>query len=1262
MAQGTTTISGVVTDASGGVVVGASVTVTNVLTNAERSATTNELGFYTVGSLQPGEYSVDVQAPGFQRLTQSGVTVEIDRRIRVDASLQVGQVTEVVEVSAETVTVNTQDAVIKEVIDERRVVDLPLNGRSPLQLMLLVPGVHAIEGAAARGIGGSFTPAGQQLVASSGSRGNEINYVLDGGYNQDDYRSRSNAFPNPDFLQEFSLQTNSFSAEHGRFSGGVANAVTKSGTNDFHGTVFEFLRNNKLNATNFFASQDDGLKRNQWGATIGGPVFLPNYSGRDRTFFFFGYQGTKVRQRPTTSTALTPTARQRTGDFGDFFDSKGDLIEIHDPDTLIPYPNNVIPGSQIDPVVPRMLESIPVAQDADGTARYPSQTIFDGYEFQARMDHNFSDRDRLFVRIFRHKNTRPNTGIEGNILSFRTAQLDRSFNGRIQYDRTVSPTTLFTSGFTFNRSFGLRQGTTPFTFQDIGVNAPPAGASDDMRLDVIGFFRVILFGDTPLVRNAFQYQASLSKITGRHNLRMGFEANRRQFNIPIVNVGFHGTFSFNRGLTGSRLSDFVLGRPSVFSQSSGFQVSLRKTDWIGWVSDEIKLNPRLTMTLGLRFEPFLAWKDTWRPGFPQVAAFIRGQQSRVFPNIGEGLNFFGDPGVSERLVPPDWTKFSPRLGLSFDPFGDGRMSIRAGYGIFRLGFPAVSTQNIGASIPAFNATVNIENPASFSEPFQGQPPPPWPAKTVPFDTEFPGIFRSRLVQSTMQQPYTQQWNFSIERQLPGDWLGAISYQGSKGTKLFGNFQPNYSVYVPGESTKRNIQQRRLFPHLGQIQEWCSCGFSQYHGLVLSGSKRFSNSYSVLASYTFSKLIDHGSASLSSGGGGFADPTNWALDQGLADFHHKHIASISYVWDLPRLEQQNPVVRAIFGNWQNLVIHFTLVGGAGLGGDVSVGQCLTENQLLDESVEDLAHVAGLATVETKGEFIEVALEMYFAHLPLVSRYQPALQQRGNQVDMPEFLGCQLRVSCRVGDSMAIAGFLQAPITFPAVGMDQTAWLRTLAHKTHQTRSRCVGDMTQTDSPHFAALQFHRNHDQCFAHKLSSANVLLLAAQVSLVDLDTSAQPLASQSHHRLPQLLQHQPGRLIAAQTEFALQTLGAQPCFLGARQPHCQKPTPQRYPRVVQDGSRRGRGLPLAGATEHRSSPGRPSLRGRAIRANEPHWPADTDQILATGLLAGKPFSELHQMLWKVVAQQSRSSPPTTRSLRVAWFTTRVKWITRLAK
>ena len=327
----------------------------------------------------------------------------------------------------------------------------------------------------------------------------------------------------------------------------------------------------------------------------------------------------------------------------------------------------------------------------------------------------------------------------------------------------------------------------------------------------------------------------------------------------------------------------------------------------------------------------------------------------------------------------------------------------------------------------------------------------------------------------------------------------------------------------------------------------------------------------------------------------------------------------------------------------LVIHFTLVGGRVLGSNVSVGQCLTENQLFDESVEDLAYVAGLSTVEAKGEFVEVALEMHFTHLPLVSRSQPALQQRGNQVNMREFLGCQPRVSRRVGDPVAVAGFLQAPVTPPAVGMDQTAWLHTVAHKTHQTRARCVGDMAQTDPPHSAAFQFHRNHNQGFAHKLSPANVLLLAAQVSLVDLDTSAQPFPSQPNHRLPQLRQHQPGRLIAAQTEFTLQTLSAQPCFLGAGQPHCQKPTPQRHPRVVQDGSRSGRGLASAGATEHRASPRRPTLRGRAVRTNESRGPADADQILATGLLAGKPFSELHQMLWKVLAQLPRSSPPTAR-------------------
>ena len=361
----------------------------------------------------------------------------------------------------------------------------------------------------------------------------------------------------------------------------------------------------------------------------------------------------------------------------------------------------------------------------------------------------------------------------------------------------------------------------------------------------------------------------------------------------------------------------------------------------------------------------------------------------------------------------------------------------------------------------------------------------------------------------------------------------------------------------------------------------------------------------------------------------------SLDELLADAPRKVLAMASIDGSARELLASQ--------NWKSLVIHFTLVGGRVLGSNVWVGQCLTENQLFDESVEDLAYVAGLSTVEAKGEFVEVALEMHFTHLPLVSRSQPALQQRGNQVNMREFLGCQPRVSRRVGDPVAVAGFLQAPVTPPAVGMDQTAWLHTVAHKTHQTRARCVGDMAQTDPPHSAAFQFHRNHNQGFAHKLSPANVLLLAAQVSLVDLDTSAQPFPSQPNHRLPQLRQHQPGRLIAAQTEFTLQTLSAQPCFLGAGQPHCQKPTPQRHPRVVQDGSRSGRGLASAGATEHRASPRRPTLRGRAVRTNESRGPADADQILATGLLAGKPFSELHQMLWKVLAQLPRSSPPTAR-------------------
>ena len=323
MAQETTgSIAGLVSDPTGAVVPGAQVTVVNTDTNASYKTTTNASGNYTLRTLPVGKYKLVAEAAGFKRHEVTDIVTQVNEVSRVDVTMEVGAVSESVEVSANVVSVNTEDASLRTVVDQRRVEDLPLNGRDPVQLMRLVAGVSLYNGG---GLTSGTTYPGVVSVSVNGNRGNSTNYILDGGQNNDHYSNAPNPMPNPDALQEFSVQTNNFSAEFGRNSGGIVNAVTKSGTNSLHGAAFWYLRNNDLNAANFFApakpgspnqKQDDGLKRNQAGITVGGPVYLPKiYHGKDKTFFFFSYQGTRLRQRPTSSFVNVLTPQERAGDF-----------------------------------------------------------------------------------------------------------------------------------------------------------------------------------------------------------------------------------------------------------------------------------------------------------------------------------------------------------------------------------------------------------------------------------------------------------------------------------------------------------------------------------------------------------------------------------------------------------------------------------------------------------------------------------------------------------------------------------------------------------------------------------------------------------------------------------------------------------------------------------------------------------------------------------------------------------------------------------
>lgn len=914
-AQSDAAISGSITDPAGAAVPRASITVTNTATNTSRSITTDATGSYLVAPLAPGVYRINVELAGFQKYSHTGIRVQVDERVRVDVELKVGTLSEVVEVTGQATTINTQDAVLRNVIDARRIVDLPLNGRNALSLVTLTPGVIPVRG----DVGTSFQPADQVSVSVSGSRSNGLNYVMDGGDNMDTYRSVANAFPNPDLLQEFSVQTNSYSAEYGGRAGGVVNVVTRSGANEWHGSAFEFLRNYALNARNFFASGNDGLRRNQFGGTFGGPVAIPKlYNGRNKTFFFGGFQKTLIRSTPNTLTTKVLTDAQRRGDYSNYLDGRGNQVIVKDPDTGQPFPGNRIPQSRLDPVFQKFLElGVPRTSDPTGLLRYARPNRSDNTEWSVRADHHFNDNNRIFGRIFREDNTTPNLGVPGNIISFSNSLIQLATNATLNYLHIFRPNLIGEFGLTFNRSWGIRGEAAPFTWPDLGVNITPAASSKDFILNSVpGYFAINLFGDTVLARNNFQYKGSMSWQKGKHNIKFGYDIIRRQFNIPLVNVNGGGQFSYGQ-LTGDGAADALIGKPSSFAQSDGFRVRVRQTDWVGFLQDDFKLTRRVTLNAGLRYEPFRPWEDQWS-AIPQAAYFVPGAKSAVFTDAPAGMLFYGDPGVQKPLAKRHNFRFAPRLGLAVDPFGNGKSSIRIGYGLFYDTLLPTEQVQQPANLPTFATSITFPFPASTQDPYAGRTSPfpgPYPK---PAAYPIPRPLSWNAIDLAYNNPYIQQWNVTLEHQLFGSAnIIRGTYQGSKGTRLPLVYTENVGAYIPGHSTRANVNQRRPYwPDFSGIKVLKSVANSTYHAMILSYERRFSKNWSMTSSYTWSKSIDSAINAGTSNVAVINNPYDWNSNRGLADSDRTHAFVTSYLWDLPKFNAYHPVVRAILGNWQN----------------------------------------------------------------------------------------------------------------------------------------------------------------------------------------------------------------------------------------------------------------------------------------------------------------------------------------------------------
>lgn len=946
MAQANAELSGRIFDPAKAAVPGASITITRLDTSTERVTTSNESGVYTVPALAPGKYEIQVRKDGFQTAIRSGLELHVDDRLQLDFDLRVGDTAQSVSVSGGAELVQT-NGTINQVVEERRIVELPLNGRNAAELTLLVPGAARAPNAGVdQGIGKTFP--GVIAISTNGSRQNQVSYNLDGGNHVDEYTVVSSPFPFPDALQEFSVQTSNYSAQYGQNSGGVVNVVTKSGTNTVHGSAFGFLRNKALNARNYFASSADELKRTQFGGTASGPLYIPKlYDGRNRTFWFAGYQGTRLRNIQRGLNAFVPTDANRAGDFSALLSATnpanplGRVIPVLDPVTRQPFPNNQIPVNRFDPATLKLLTFVPSA-GGNGRVQY-SRPLRDNFnEFLVRVDQHISARDILYVRHFLDQVDNTSNYDGKNLLTLDNFASQRHQDAMLGETHVFGPRLLNEFRFNYTRTSSLRdQLPNVPTPADLGISIyNPIRALQS--ISATGFFSVGAGAPARYVRNGFNLGEDVRWSPGRHSFSFGGSISRSRidfdnfFNLP-------GVYTFTNDITGYALANLMLGKMRNFRQGNG--AFLNEVNYMPglYVHDTFRASSRLTLDLGIRWDPFFPWNEvkgrmvTFNPDL-----YAQGVRSKVFRNSLPGLLFpgFGDPGPRDGIS-SDLNNFAPRFGFAFSPRLDGKTSIRGGGGVFynsrmpgQQPSQIVQVTPISAQLTYTDPVGPLSNPyLGVQSPFPGTFPP---AADAPFPT--PVQVSAYSPTGKFPTPVTYNWNLTLDQQLHGNWLLRAAYVGSRSSHLQINLNINDSVYIPGSTL--GTDARRRFTNYGNIFLGSQEGNSSYHALQLSAIKRFASGprlfdgLTLLANYTFSKSIDDLTSGMQQTNFGpgrnqtlpYDLPGRARFDRGPSEFDHTHLLVLSYVWQLPVPASAHRVARAAFGGWQVTGIMNIQTGG------------------------------------------------------------------------------------------------------------------------------------------------------------------------------------------------------------------------------------------------------------------------------------------------------------------------------------------------
>ena len=997
-------ISGIVTDGSGGVLPGVDVTVTHTDTGLKRNATTEADGSYLIPNLAIGPYRLEAVLQGFRTYAQTGIRLEVGANPVLNISMAVGAVAETVTVQANAVVVETRNLGVGQVMDNKRIMDLPLNGRNPADLLANLPAAvpQPALNATSRSMGGSNGGVSYSL---GGGLAFGVSYVLDGAMHNNPYDNLNLPLPFPDALAEFKAETSALTAQNGMHSGGAVNYVTKSGSNKFRGDGFEFFRDHSFNATDPFAAKnadgtrkDDGLKRNQYGATLGGPLM------KDKLFFFGGYQGTNTRVNPTSNQEFVPTAAMLAGDFTAFASpacNGGRQINLG-----APYVGNRINPALFSKAALNIESKLPTTTDPCGLVLFGQPSATDEGQYVGKTDFQMNDKHSMFVRYIATTQFTPPPyslpAAQQNLLVTRTGGRDNLAQTLTGGENFVMSSTAFNQvRFAYNRTDISRTSTDFFSAPEVGINSY-SYMPHYMLLTVTNGFQ--LGGGTEslstFTTKAYQASDDVTLVRGAHQFAFGGNV-ASWASLSLANVRSPGQFTIDGSQTGTGLSDFMVGRLGVngLVQAAPNTLDMKQTYLGLYAQDSWRAGSKVTLNYGVRWEPF--FPQQLQNGavyqFDQTR-FTQNIHSTVFPKAPAGLYFPGDPGFPTKAgMNTQWGNVGPRVGLSWDPVGDGKTSVRASYG---RSFEFVNGQfHLNTSVaPPWGSEVRINSPSGgLDNPFvnnSGQTNifPVTFNQNAPFSLNGPFLSLS----DNMAATHVDLWNVTLERQLTPSWFASAGYIGSRTSNIWESTPLNNAVFQnvgAAPPSTANINARRPFTladptngqYYGPVDLYVTDGKQHYNGMILS-LRRIGATTTLAANYTLSHCYgspDGFGGSTTNVSTGYNQTGNPGYDDGNCTIDRLQNFSASGSVAAPRFD--GATLRAVASGWR-LAGAFRTATGPWLTMLTGIDRVLNGQAATQRVNQISSSVMGNLSVNPANGFI--------AYLSPTAFAQPALGTFGN----------------------------------------------------------------------------------------------------------------------------------------------------------------------------------------------------------------------------------------------------------------------------